>query len=103
MEEARREAQDLCLRSMNAGLIRRQVCTPVVVTGIQMSRRPFPPDDGLAMPIAALRAQCRAEGFCINCDHPGSGRAHREWSRLGTPDPAQAGLHPMRVISLKVL
>jgi hypothetical protein len=42
---------------------------PVVVMAIQMSRRPFPPEDGLVTPITALGAQYRVEGLCINCDH----------------------------------
>ena len=58
MEEARREAQDLCLRSTNTGSIRQrhQVCPPFVVMGIRVSRRPFLPEYGLATPITALRA-----------------------------------------------
>jgi hypothetical protein len=70
MDEARRDAQDLCLRRMNTGLIRRrhQICPPVVVLRSHMSRRPFPPDDGLATPITALRAECRVEDLCTNCD-----------------------------------
>jgi hypothetical protein len=58
MEEARREAQDLCLRCTNTGSIRQrhQVCPPFVLMRVQMSRRPFPPEYGLATPITALRA-----------------------------------------------
>jgi len=34
-----------------------------------MSRRPFPPEYGLATPVTAVRAQCPVEALSINCDH----------------------------------